>query len=461
MNIQATTNDAYELMHRGILALQRAEQAGLRLDLEYCATQNKKLTHHIKYQENKFAKSELGQLWKKTYRANMNFGSGQQLAFLLYNIMKLTPTKFTQGEGGSTDEEALTKLELPGIQHLIRSRKLKKLRDTYLASFIREQVDGILHPNFNLHLVKTFRPSTDHPNLANVPNRDYESMKLCRGAIFPRIGHQFLSGDFGGIEVKMACCYTEDPQLIHDVNHGDMHLDMAVELFKLDNLDKSHKGEGRLRQGAKNGFVFPQFYGDYWGNNVPSLLDWAKEATLKDGTPGWEHLQNKKLITLDRKGNIKSRVAFEKHVQQVEDVFWNTRYRVYTKWKKKWWAQYQKKGYIEMFTGFRCGGSVMRENECINAPFQGTAFHCMLWTLIQLDQYQQERGWRSRIVNQIYDEIMFDAHPEETKKVARQIVKTATKELPAHYPWINVPLEIDIESGAVDTAWGTKNEMEM
>ena len=88
MNIQATTKDAYELMHRGILALQRAEQAGMRLDLEYCDIQNKKLTRHIKYQENKVAQSEIGQLWKKTYRANMNFGSGQQLAFLLYNIMK-------------------------------------------------------------------------------------------------------------------------------------------------------------------------------------------------------------------------------------------------------------------------------------------------------------------------------------------------------------------------------------
>ena len=349
MNIQATTKDAYELMHRGILALQRAEQAGMRLDLEYCAIQNKKLTRHITYNENKFAKSELGQLWKKTYRAKMNIGSGQQLAVILYDIMKLKPTKLTQGEGGSTDEEALTKLEIPELQHLLRSRKLKKLRDTYLASFTREQVDGVLRPLFNLHLVKTYRPSTDHPNLANVPKRDYESMKLCRGAIFPRIGHQFLSGDFGGIEVKMACCYTEDPQLIHDVNHGDMHLDMAVELFKLDNLDKSHKGEGRLRQGAKNGFVFPQFYGDYWGNNVPSLLEWAKESELKDGTPGWIHLQDKKLIRLDKKGNIKSRVAFEKHVQQVEDVFWNTRYRVYTKWKKKWWAVPEKRIYRNVY----------------------------------------------------------------------------------------------------------------
>ena len=114
-----------------------------------------------------------------------------------------------------------------------------------------------------------------------------------------------------------------------------------------------------------------------------------------------------------------------------------------------------------MFTGFRCGGSEMRENECINAPFQGSAFHCMLWTLIRLDELQQERGWRSRIVNQIYDEIMFDAHPDETRKVARQMVQTATKDLPAHFPWIIVPLEIDIESGAVDGAWNAKNEMEM
>jgi DNA polymerase I-like protein with 3'-5' exonuclease and polymerase domains len=286
-------------------------------------------------------------------------------------------------------------------------------------------------------------------------------MKLCRGAVFPRIGHQFLRGDFGGIEVKMACCYVQDPRLIKDVNAGDMHKDMAVELFKLDGLDKEHKGESRLRQGAKNGFVFPEFYGDYWGNCVPSLLEWAKESTLKNGKTAWEHLQDKKLIILNKKGEIKNKSAFEKHVQQVEDDFWNVRYKVYSRWKKKWWAQYQKRGYIEMFTGFRCGGSVMRQNECINAPFQGSAFHCLLWSIIQLDKIQQERDWNSRIVNQIYDEVMWDAHPDELKKVARQTKQTATKDLPEHWPWIIVPLEIDIEAGGVDEAWNAKNENEL
>ena len=462
MKFQATTREAYDLLHDGILALQRAESVGLRLDLDYCERKNRSLTKQIMYLEKKFAESELGVLWKRTHRGNTNHGSGDQLAHLLYKVMKIKSTKLTTGGSrGSTDEDTLKKLGIPELDHFLKVSKLKKLRDTYLGSFLREQVDGVIHPNFNLHLVKTFRPSTDHPNFANVPKRDYESMKLCRGAIFPRIGHQFLSGDFSGIEVKMACCYAEDPRLIKDVNAGDMHLDMAVEIFKLDGLDKGHKGEGRLRQGAKNGFVFPQFYGDYWGNNVPSLLEWAKESTLKNGKTAWEHLQNKKLIVLDKNGNIKNKAAFEKHVQQVEDNFWNVRYKVYSRWKKKWWAQYQKRGYIEMFTGFRCGGAVMRQNECNNAAFQGSAFHCLLWTIIELDRIQQYRGWDSRIVNQVYDEIMVDAAPAETKKVARQIVKTATKDLPEHWPWIIVPLGIDIESGGVDEAWNAKNESEL
>jgi hypothetical protein len=109
-------------------------------------------------------------------------------------------------------------------------------------------------------------------------------MQTCRRAIFPRPGHQILAVDFSAIEVRIACCYTEDEKLIYDTLHGDMHGDMAVELFKLDALDKKYPGEKNLRQGSKNGFVFPQFYGDYYGNCALNLLEWAKRGSLRDGT---------------------------------------------------------------------------------------------------------------------------------------------------------------------------------
>ena len=50
-------------------------------------------------------------------------------------------------------------------------RKLKKVRDTYLDAFLREQVDGYLHPFFSLHTVKTFRSSSERINFQNIPKR--------------------------------------------------------------------------------------------------------------------------------------------------------------------------------------------------------------------------------------------------------------------------------------------------
>ena len=259
----------------------------------------------------------------------------------------------------------------------------------------------------------------------------------------------------------MACIYTQDQKLIYDTVHGDMHLDMAVELYKLDSLDKNHSGEKNLRQGGKNGFVFPEFYGDYYGNCVPNLLKWARIATLKDGTPALVHLSDKGLVKLDKKGKVTNTDKFLKHVEKVEDDFWNVRYRTYSKWKKSWWSKYQKRGYIDMLTGFRCSG-VMTKNECINTPFQGSAFHCLLWAFIRIDElaYEEEK-WDSKPIGQIHDEISIDTHPEELEHVAETVQRVTCIELPEAWNWIDVPLEVEADLCPVNQPWASKQFYEL
>jgi DNA polymerase-1 len=451
-----STKEAYELFHKGALALQRAEYTGMRVDMEYCKRKKEELTIRIAELEQKIYESNFGKKWSRSIggkRPNLN--SNPQLSRFLYSILKLKPVRFTESGQPATDEEALSELDIPELDMLLEMRKFRKIRDTYLDAFMREQVNGYIHPFFNLHLTKTFRSSSDSPNFQNIPKRDKEATKICREALFPRPGHQFVSMDYSAIEVKMAVCYVEDEKLCYDVLHGDMHKDMAIELYMLDDLDKRHSGEAVLRQGAKNGFVFPQFYGDYYGNCVLNLLKWARQAYLKDDTPALVHLKDKELITLDKSGNVKKFDKFLEHVRKVEDQFWNVRYKQYSRWKDKVWYEYQKKGYIEMKTGFRCYG-LMSKKDITNYPFQGTAFHCLLWAFVEIDRVFREHKMDSRLVSQIHDEITADILPEECDNAIKLMVRIATEDIRENWKWINIPLTVEVEKAEVDKSWGER-----
>jgi hypothetical protein len=285
-------------------------------------------------------------------------------------------------------------------------------------------------------------------------------MRIIRRAFYARRGHQLFEPDFSGVEVRVSAAYHEDPKFIDDVLHGDMHKDMAIELYMLDALDKKCPGEYNLRQGAKNGFVFPEFYGSYYANCAKGLLEWAKRGQLKDGTPAMVHLSNKGLLKLDKNGNVRDFQKFVDHVESVEDDFWNVRYRVYNRWKNRLWLKYQKTGHIDMFTGFRCSG-VMSQNDVTNYPVQGSAFHCLLWSFIQIDRIQREENWDSRLCGQIHDSMVMDVLPAELKKVVQTTLRVTTKDLMKHFKWINIPLEIEADLCEVDQPWSEKKEYKL
>lgn len=445
--------EAYKLFHRGVLALQRAGEQGIHIDIEYCQDVKDKLTKRVERAEQKLKESYLGKEWLR-HLGKINFASGTQLGKVLYDHLKLNPATFTKTGKGSTDTKQLEAFldELPELKYLISIRKNRKIMDTYLEGFVREEVNGIIHPDYNLHTVKTYRSSSSNPNFQNIPKREKKVMEICRGAIFPRKGNKFVEVDYSGIEVRIACCITKDKKLIEDTVIGDMHRDMAIELYKLDTFDKADPGDALLRQGAKNGFVFPQFYGDYYGNNVPILLDWAKDVKLKNGLTAYEHLERKRLIVLRGDNEILDCRSFENHVKKVEDAFWNERYHAYTKWKDETWKNFQSKGYIDTPTGFRIKG-VLSRNELLNAPIQGAAFHCLLWSFVEIDKLMRKNKWDTKLVGQVHDSILFDVNPDEWETIKKEVQNTMTTRLREAWDWIILPLEIEMEEYSVDGSW--------
>lgn len=480
MNITPNTREAYQLLHDGSLALARAERNGMRIDVQYCEQMGAHLIRQIQHLEKKLRSSELMTYWRRQYGSSFNMDSGDQLSDILYSPehFNLTPSNYTdgkckrckgkgcefcrgEGRNPSVDVEALETVELAEIKDLVRIRALSKAQDTYLMNFMREQVEGVIHTNFNLHLARSYRPSTDSPNLANVPVRNPEIKKIVRRAVKARPGHKIVCADFKGIEVAVGCPYHHDKNMIKYVSDKstDMHRDAAKDCFLLGDKmwdwlvqqDKANhtKYAKEIRQTIKGGFVFSQFYGDWWKSCAGSM--WTSSMSLLVD-------ENETLNQYLATQGIKNLQAFEEHIKKCEDILWNERHPGYTKWKKDWVAEYQEKGYFDMLTGFRCGGVVMDRKQACNYPIQGSAFHLMLQCIIWMDEDSRKEGWQSFIVNQIYDDLMMDVYPSEEQMIVDRMRLYMTERLPERFPWINVPLEVEVEACPIDGTWYDKSE---
>lgn len=458
-------SDASDLLHKGTLAFARAERQGIRVDMDVANEQHQYLTEAINQLSSKFKSTKFYKHWEHAVgKSGINYESNDQLAYFLYKVKKLTPAKTTTTGKGAVDEEALKALGIPEMDDLIQMRKFKKLRDTYLHNFISESVDGFIHPVFNLHTVSTYRSSSDSPNFQNIPVRDEEAKRIVRSCLFPRKNHQLLEVDFSGIEVCIAACYHKDPAMVKYIVDPttDMHGDMAMQIFFLDKMDKKVAALKHLRNAAKNGFVFPQFYGDYYKGNAVSLSDWGElpvkgryQPTNGVALP-WGVNLGAHLI----ENGIKTSDHFIDHLQKIERHFWEVRFPVYDSWKKKWYRKYQEKGYFDMYTGFRCYG-IMNRKEVINWPVQGSAFHCLLWCFIRIDEIMQQEKWQSKLIGQIHDSMVFDIHPPELEHVLKTVRRVTEVELREHWKWINVPMTIEAELCQVDESWYHKKEIKL
>ena len=453
---------AYRLLHDGMLAFTRAEHVGMRIDVAYCERKRDFLTKKIVHLQEQLKKTNFVKHWIHFYKDKFNLSSNHQLSRILYDVKKIPPSRLTASGKGSTDDRALLDLNIPELNDLLEIRKLTKIRDTYLDAFVREQVNGVVHPFFNLHTVRTYRSSSDRPNFQNIPKRDKEAMKICRRAILPRPGHQLMEADYSGIEVRISACYHKDRTMLEYINdpRSDMHLDMAKQIFLMPDMVKGGPA-AVLRNAAKNGFVFPQFYGDYYKNCANYLVgEWGKlpQATWKAG----QGISIGNGVTLSDHliaNGIKSFDKFVEHLQKIEDHFWKVRFKEYQQWKEVLWNKYQKVGYIDLLTGFRCGG-VMSKNDVTNYPIQGSAFHCLLWSFIELDKIAIQECWDTKLIGQIHDAILLDVYPPELDHVVATVKRVACDELRKVWKWIITPLDVDVDVCEVNGSWADKNSYE-
>ena len=222
-----------------------------------------------------------------------------------------------------------------------------------------------------------------------------------------------------------------------------MHTDEAKKLFlftdsEWENLE--HDNAKDIRFYTKNQKVFPYFYGSYYmgcAGNVWPLVD---KLGLK------QHLKSK---------GIKTYEQFENHCKKDETKFWN-KFAGVREWQGNTENFYLEKGYIEYITGFKSGGYLTR-NDLYNWIVQGPAFHCLLWSLIEINKALKD--YQTKIIGQIHDSIVFDMCPSEKDLVFNLCKGIMTKRIRKKWPWLVVPLEIEMELTEIDGSWYTKKEV--
>lgn len=325
---------------------------------------------------------------------------------------------------------------VPNNHKILRMEILDKKVDVYDLEV--EEFNNFIANEICVH------NSSDKPNFQNIPVRDENAKLVTRAGIIPTKGNQLLEVDYSALEVKVIGCVSKDKVLIDYIKSGaDPHKDEAKNLFLFDNdewdsLEKDNAKE--IRFYAKNQKVFPYFYGSFYkgcAGNVWPLIDQLKVK---------KHLRNK---------GIKSYYDFEEHCRVDENRFWNKFIGV-KEWQNQTEEFYLENGYIEYVTGFRSDGYLTR-NDLFNWPIQGPAFHCLLWSLIELNR--ELKKYQTKIIGQIHDSIVFDMYPPEKKMVINLCKGIMTKRIKRRMPWIIVPLEVEFEMTEIDQAWYYKKEV--
>ena len=343
--------------------------------------------------------------------------NSRDLSHLLFSVMGHQRMLSDKGHI-KLDAAALKDIGGEFCESILRLRNLDKLSGTYISGFLLEEKDRI-HPSFNLHLVVTYRSSSSAPNFQNIPNRDGNTRQLIRKGIVAPPGYRIACADYGSHEVRIIATYFKDPVLIDEMNNdNDPHGEWVTEL----GLDE-FKPWKEARSDCKNAFVFPEFYGSFH-------------------KPIYEDLYSRGYhISPER-------------VEQCEKKLWD-KYRVLKAGHEQLLKFYERNGYVPMLFGHRRRGCISR-NKVINCAVQGSAFHCLLWSLNRANARRKAEGWESSIPGQIHDEMFCYIKVGEESVVIPAISNVMENEIRQEFPFLSVKLMAEWAITEEGGSWDTK-----
>lgn len=451
---EAQTNLLDDTLKKGVyfftkcsLALSDVENNGFCYDEKVAKEIEKELKGKMDALEQEVLSMKELKKWDKDIPFRMS--APGDITHVLFNLMKYKCKDENRTEKSNrpkSDVDTLSTYNIPIVQKVLEWRKIQKKHATYIKGVLRESCNGKIHAFYNLHTVPTFRSSANSPSMHNQPKHDKESLDLVRKSFMPSKGNKLVEYDYGAQEFRINTCVTKDPNMIKYVTSGkDPHRGYASKIYLMP-VDEvmNNKGVSKdVRYVTKNGFIFPTIYGSYYKNTGVDLYNNVTDETR-------EYLKTKGFTNVDK---------FITHVKKIEDDFWEEFSTAHV-YKEKMIKKYNDNGYIVSITGFKYN-CPLTINQLLNYPIQGSAFHCLLWTLEKVNTYIKKHGLKSKIIGEIHDSLIVDMVPGEEEKIDYIVWWYGTQKIREVWKWIIVPLVIEKSSSEIDGDWSKMGNEEI
>lgn len=375
--------------------LASMENTGVRLDIGALKDMSAVLELDLRQTESEIYEAA-GQ--------SFNISSPKQLGEVLFEKMKLIdkPKKTKTGQY-ATGEEILSDLESNHLiaRKILDYRELQKLKSTYvdaLPTMVSSRT-GRIHTSYNQAVAATGRLSSTNPNLQNIPIRTPRGREI-RKAFVPDNGDfQILSADYSQIELRIMAAFSGDASMTEAFNQGrDIHATTASKVFSvaLEEVTSDMRRKSKMVN-----------FGIIYGISAFGLAQ-------RLGIPRGEASEIIRAYFEEFpavKGYMDKVVNDAREREYVETILGRRRYLPDINSRNQ-----TNRGYAE--------------RNAINAPIQGSAADMIKVAMINIHDFMKAEKLKSRMILQVHDELVFDAHYSEIDLLKEKVDELMRNAIP-------------------------------
>ena len=404
--------DLDELYHKVeeplINVLGQMEYEGVRINGEFLNNYSIDLQGRIMAEQSKIYKMA---------GVEFNIASPKQVGEVLFDKLKI-PYRWRKTSSGqySTDVEKLNELSYENeiVKNILEYRMYSKLKSTYvdaLPLLINPKTNRV-HSNFNQARAATGRLSSENPNLQNIPIKN-EAGREIRKAFIPRDeDYVLLAADYSQIELRLIAEISKDAFMLEAFHEGkDFHKATAAKVYDVD-FDAV---TAEQRRNAKT---------------VNFSIIYGAGATNLSRQLGIKRAEAKQLIENYFK-------QFSGLQNYMEDIVNSARENGYVK---------TLVGRKRILRDINSRNGLARSNAermAINTPIQGSAADMIKLAMIDIHAAIKEAGYKSKMIMQVHDELVFDVYRPELDELKELIIDKMKNALPQ----LSVPILVEAGIG--------------
>ena len=407
---EARVEEVFEKVENPLVkVLTDMEFEGIKIDIDFLKSYSKELDKEAKKAEEAVYEQA---------GVRFNLASPKQLGEVLFEKLKLVPkAKKTKTGQYATGEDILTKLAVTHkiCDDILTFRELTKLKSTYVDALpeLIHPVTGRVHTSYAQAVAVTGRLSSNNPNLQNIPIRTEKGREI-RKAFIPRDeNHVLVSADYSQIELRIVAAISGDENMCKAFKSGaDIHTATAAKVFNVE--ESAVTKEMRYKAKSVNfGIIYGQ--GAFGlAENLGISRTEAKEIidNYKKQFPGIQHYMDSAILQAKTNGYVETLMGRKRWLRDINSSNFTVR-------------------------GFA-------ERNAINSPIQGTAADMIKLAMIKIHEAFKLNNFKSKMLLQVHDELVFDVLKDELEKVQPVILDCMQHALQLPH---EVPADAEIGSG--------------